>query len=112
MYLLNENFETRNERISLSQMMFIMLKGVGHLATMIGVVYMAASLIYMAVGVSSWANLVVGFLIIALGHQLQQLGDKLDVRLTIKARHLTIEIKQHFARVLALAMVVTTFLAI
>ncbi|QUW21098.1 hypothetical protein JSQ81_14950 [Sporosarcina sp. Marseille-Q4063] len=111
MYL-HENLETRNERINFSQLMFLLLRGVGHLTTMIGVVYMTASLIYLAVGMSSWVHFVVGFLIIALGHQLQQLGDKLDVRLTINARHLTIEIKQHFARVLAIAMVVTTFLAI
>lgn len=93
-------------------MTFILLKGLGHLTTMAGVVYMVASLIYMAMGTISGINLLIGFLIIVVGHQLQQLGDKLDVRLTIKARHLDIEIKQHFTRALAIAMVVTTFLAI
>lgn len=104
--------ETRKTRISFNQMMFILLKGLGHLATMAGVVYMVASLIYMAMGTVNGINLFVGLLIIVLGHQLQQLGDKLDVRLTIKAEYLNIEIKQHFARVLAIAVVVTTFLAI
>ena len=110
--LINENIETRNESISVSQLWFIILKGFGHLSSMAGVVTIIASVIYMAVGAASWSNLFLGFLLVGLGYQLQQLGDKSDERLTIQARHLSIEIKQHLAKALAIALVATTIIAI
>lgn len=111
MNLVSESIETRDESISASQLGFIVLKGFGHLSSMAGVVTIVASLIFMATGTVSLTNLVVGFLLVGLGHQLQQLGDKSDERLTIKAKHLNIEIKQHLSKALVLGLVVTTIVA-
>ena len=110
--LINENIGTRTESISISQLWFIILKGFGHLSSMAGVVTITASVIYIAVGTASWSNLFLGFLLIGLGYQLQQLGDKSDERLTIQARHLNIEIKQHFTKALTIALVASTIIAI
>lgn len=110
MRLLNENTETRNDSISISQLWFIILKGFGHLSAMAGVATIIASVIFIAVGTASWSYLLLGFLLIGLGHQLQQLGDKSDQRLTIKARHLNIEIKQHLSKALVFALVASSII--
>lgn len=110
--LINENIDTRNESISISQLWFIMLKGFGHLSSMAGVVTIIASVIYIAMGTAGWSNLLLGFLLIGLGYQLQQLGDKSDERLTIQAPHLNIEIKQHLTKALAIALVAATIIVI
>lgn len=103
--------DTRNESLSISQLWFMLLKGFGHLSSMAGVVTITASVIYIAMGTSGWSTLLLGFLLVSLGYQLQQLGDKSDVRLTIQALHLDIEIKQHLAKALAIALVAATIIA-
>ena len=79
---------------------------------MAGVVTIIASVIYIAMGTAGWSNLLLGFLLIGLGYQLQQLGDKSDERLTIQAPHLNIEIKQHLTKALAIALVAATIIVI
>lgn len=111
MHIVNNSLETRRP-LSIQQFIFMIVKGLGHIVTMVGVVYVIASVMHLAVGTVSFMHVITGFLMIACGYQLQQLGDKLDIRLVTKANHLTIEIKQHITRVLTITMVVTTILFI
>lgn len=111
MSLINEHIETRDESISVNQLWFITLKGFGHISSMAGVVTIIASLIFMAMGTAGLSSLLLGFLLIGLGYQLQQLGDKSDQRLTIKADHLNIEIKQHLAKALVIGLVASSIIA-
>ncbi len=109
----NEQMGSKRAPITINQMMFVLLNGFGHLASMVGFIFVAASFMFMAIGsTNSWVALVVGFLTIVLGHQLQQLGDKLEIRHTAKSQHLDVDIKQHLTTALALTLVVATIFTI
>lgn len=108
-----EHMEIKKAPLTMNQMMFILLNGFGHLTSMAGFVFVAASIMYMAVGsVNSWVGLVVGFLTIVLGYQLQQLGEKLELRHTAISQHLDLDIKQHLTTAIALTVVIATIFTI
>lgn len=107
MQIVNNRIQANKPKLTVAQMMFMGVKGFGHLATMAGTVYLIASFIYLAVNSASFLNVIAGLLIIAVGHQLQQLGDKLEERHVLNAQHLDFDIRQLTTRILIISLIVS-----
>lgn len=110
MQIVNNRIEANKPKLTISQVLFIGIQGLGHLTTMAGVVYLIASFIYFAVNGATMANIVAGLLIIAAGHHIQQVSDKLEERHVLNAQHLDLEIRQLTTRLLTISVIATLIL--
>lgn len=108
MQVVQHRVEKRKSAMSGLQMMFMVVKGLGNLAAMAGVVYLFTAIVNGAVAgaeLSTFTGVFAGIFMIIGGQQLVSLGDQLEERYLLKSEHLELAIQKSLTRVLAIAMV-------
>lgn len=94
--------------LSVLQMMFMAVKGLGNLAAMAGVIYIFTAIVNGAVAgveVSTFAGVIAGIFMVIGGQQLVSLGDQLEERYMLKSEHLELAIQKSLTRVLAITII-------
>lgn len=110
MQVVNNRYEEKKSKFTVQQMGFMVIKGFGHLAVMAGLIFIMTSFLYTLVGSFNIVDFATGILIIAAGHQLQKLGDKLDERHVLNTKYLDTDIKQLTTRFLTISVIVIAIL--
>lgn len=108
MEVVQNRVENRKSTMSILQMMFMVVKGLGNLAAMVGVVYLFTAIVNGAVigaELSTFTGVLAGIFMIIGGQQLVKLGDQLEERYMLKSEHLELPIQKSLTRVLVIAMI-------
>lgn len=112
MQVVQNRLQARKPKLTIQQILFLGLKGFGHLAAMMGAAYLIGSVMYIAVDGANFINVLTGLLIIAAGYHFQKLGDKLEERHVLQADHLTIDIQKIATRALTISIIVIAIIFI
>lgn len=112
MQFVQNETEIRKEKFTIQQLAFLVVKGFGHLGAMAGVLFFLTSFIHALIGQANFLDLATGFFMLAGGHQLQKLGDKLDERHMLQTTYFNVEIKQLTTRIVIISVIVAAILFI